>query len=62
MKLWFESKTLWVNFIGLLIVVLTYFGTINFPFLSVETLAALLAILNIILRFVTTTGVARSIR
>ena len=61
-KLWYESRTLWVNAIGLIVVVLEYLGTINLPVLTPETVAFLLAIVNIVLRFVTSTPVARTIR
>jgi len=61
-KPFWESKTLWVNVIGLIIVVIQYFQGVNIPILSPELSVAILAILNIVLRFVTNQPVSRSIR
>lgn len=51
----YQSKTFWVNVVGLIILVLQYFGAVNW--VPQADLAGLLGVLNIILRFFTTTAV-----
>ena len=47
---WLKSKTLWVNVIGIIIVIATYFGTEQATIAQIETI--LLAIVNLVLRTV----------
>ena len=47
-KAFYESKTFWVNVLGLIVVVLEYIGTINI--VSPEIVASILAVLNLVLR------------
>lgn len=50
-KLWYTSKTFWVNIIGL---VWMFIGPmIGIPTLDTETMATILGVINVILRFVT---------
>jgi hypothetical protein len=51
-KRWWESKTIWVNAILLTIAILGVF--LDFKVLDPEVVAIASAILNVILRFVTT--------
>jgi hypothetical protein len=51
-KRWWESKTIWVNVILLTIAILGVF--LDFKVLDPEVVAIASAILNVILRFVTT--------
>lgn len=50
-KKWYQSKTLWLNLVGLIIVVVEYAGKLNTPVLTPEVTTTVLAVLNIILRF-----------
>lgn len=59
MKKWYESKTLWINIFGFLIVVMEYAGTINIG--DPEALAAGIAVINVILRFITNQPIDRNI-
>jgi len=54
-KGWYQSKTLWINIIGFVIVVLSYFGQVNW--LDPKLVAGALTIVNFILRLVTTQAV-----
>jgi hypothetical protein len=54
-KKFYESKTFWVNMVGLLVVVLQYTGRINL--IDNTTLASALAVVNIFLRFITNTAI-----
>lgn len=59
MKAWYLSKTLWLNIIGAIILLLQYAGTINW--LPQTTAAEIIAVLNIILRiFFTSTQLTSS--
>jgi len=51
MKKWFESKTLWVNFIALVAVVLE--GIYGKPIINAETQSVLIVIINMALRILT---------
>lgn len=51
MKKWFESKTLWVNLIALVAIVIQ--GITGKEYLSAESQGVLLTIINMLLRFVT---------
>ena len=51
MKKWFESKTLWVNFIALVAVVLE--GIYGKPIINAETQSVLIVIINMALRNLT---------
>jgi hypothetical protein len=51
MKKWYTSKTLWVNFISLLAMVIH--GITGVEWLSIEVQATLLSVINILLRVVT---------
>jgi len=56
MKKWWKSKTLWVNgFAGLAVVIQAVTGT---AWLDAEAQAGLLALVNMILRVVTSEGLA----
>lgn len=58
MKKWYESKTLWANIIGLIIVGLQYAGTINW--IPAPILATILGFVNLVLRlFFTTTSLTK---
>jgi len=52
MKSVFKSKTLWVNFVSLVIIFLQAINSLSLP-ISVETQALILALLNFLLRFKT---------
>ena len=54
-KKWYESRTLWFNVVGLVVVVLEYLGTVDVP-VSMEALTGALAVGNFILRFRTNEG------
>jgi membrane-bound metal-dependent hydrolase YbcI (DUF457 family) len=56
MKPWYESKTFWFNALFLLSAVAAYFGFADFkPDANVTELAGVVvAVINIILRFITT--------
>lgn len=50
-KLWYESKVLWINLIGILYVI---FGkNLGVDFTTPEMTAMILTVVNIVLRFVT---------
>lgn len=49
MKKWYESRTLWFNLVGLLVVVLEYFSQVNW--FDPQLLATLLGLGNAVLRF-----------
>ena len=51
MKEFWKSKTFWVNAIGLVIIVVQYFGSISI--IQPEVLAGILGALNFVLRFFT---------
>lgn len=55
-KIWYTSRTLWVNFISLLAVIANVLGVIQLP-IDANLQVMLLAIINAILRFNTTKGV-----
>jgi hypothetical protein len=55
MKEFWRSKTFWVNTIGLLIVIVQYFGSINI--IEPELLAGILGALNFVLRFFTSEAI-----
>ena len=61
MKLWFQSWTIWANLIGIVLIILQFVMQINL-IIDPEWQALILAIINILLRFKTTTTVARSIK
>ena len=55
-KLWFCSRTLWVNFlVALAIVIQTITGT---AWLDAELQAAIIVILNVLLRLITKQGLS----
>ena len=54
-KPFWQSRTLWFNVLGLILVVLEYIGTINI--VDPEILATILALGNGLLRFRTNEGV-----
>lgn len=60
MKKWYESKTMWANLVGGVIVLLEYVGTINV--VDPEVLAGVLIVVNIVLRVVTSQPIARTIK
>ena len=47
-KFWWESKTLWLNIVGLVVVMLEYFGQIKL--IDPTLLATIMTIVNFILR------------
>jgi hypothetical protein len=51
MKKWYESKTLWVNFIALIAVVVQ--GITGKEYLNLESQGVILTLINMILRFIT---------
>mgnify|MGYP001611994866 CR=1 FL=1 len=53
-KKWYESRTLWFNVLGLILVVLEYIGTINV--IDPQIIATGLAMGNGLLRFRTNEG------
>lgn len=55
LKNWYESRTVWFNLLGLLVVVLEYLGQINL--IDPELLGGLLGLGNVLLRFRTNEGV-----
>jgi len=58
-KKWWESKTVWFNLIGGLIVLLQYIGTING--INPEITGSALVVGNFLLRFLTDEKVERSL-
>lgn len=56
-KSWYLSKTLWLNVIGVLIEVAQV--ALDMRWLSTQTLAGVMAILNIILRLLTKTELVK---
>ncbi len=55
-KNWFQSRTIWFNVVGLVVVILEYLGTINLP-VNPEILTIALTVCNAILRFRTDEGI-----
>ena len=55
-KPWYTSKTLWVNAVAFAALLIQSFGT-GFV-IGVEEQAGIIVVLNIILRFVTKTGIS----
>lgn len=54
-KKWYQSKTMWVNIIATLaMIVQTYTGNVVIP---VESQALILSLVNIALRFITKSGI-----
>ena len=51
-KLWYTSKTIWINFIALVSAILVGTGVIGVE-ISPETQATILVVINFILRFIT---------
>ncbi len=47
-KMWWASKTMWLNIVGGAVVLLQYFGTINL--IKPEELTMVLAVANMVLR------------
>lgn len=59
MKKWYHSKTLYVNIIGIVVVLVTVFG---YEGVSAEILAiegSILAVVNLVLRLITKQGLER---
>jgi hypothetical protein len=54
MKKWYESKTLWINFIALIAIVLQ--GITGKEILSTETQGIVLTVVNMVMRLVTKHG------
>lgn len=54
-KKWFASKTLWVNIIGFIVLVLSYFGQVNW--LDPKIVGLALTVLNFGLRLITNQAV-----
>ena len=51
-KVWYQSKTLWTNFVAFVGVLLMEFGVIDVE-LSPETVATILIVINFALRLIT---------
>lgn len=58
-KMWYESKTLWLNGLGLALVVVEYLGKINV--VDPMMLATVLGVLNFLLRLATNEGVEKKL-
>jgi len=56
-KPWHKSKTLWLNAVAILAIVLQW--AIGVELISVEAQAAILAVANVLLRTITNTGVTK---
>jgi hypothetical protein len=50
-KKWYASKVLWVNIVGFIIIVLSYFGQVNW--LDPKIVGLALTVLNFALRLIT---------
>lgn len=61
MKKWYASKTVWINVVSAVIAVALYASDSGLFGVDPEAYVAALAILNIILRFLTDSGVERSV-
>ena len=61
MKLWFQSWTIWANLIGSTVIILQLILQTDL-IIDPEWQALILAILNILLRFKTSTALERSIK
>lgn len=59
MKPFYESKTLWFNVLALIVIVATAFGFADFEASGdiVELGSVIVAVVNIVLRFVTNKGI-----
>ena len=55
-KIWYTSRTLWVNFISLLAVIANVLGVVQLP-IDADVQVMALAIINAILRFNTSKAV-----
>lgn len=55
-KVWWASKTIWINFIALIGAILVAAGLEPNRWMEISTVA--LAVINLILRFVTNEGIA----
>jgi hypothetical protein len=58
-KVWYASKTIWVNVVALVASLLAVMGVDLTPDQQGALVTSILAIANIVLRFVTTTAVTK---
>ena len=61
MKNWWQSKTIWTNAIAMLAVLAGIFGAgdILTPELQTQIVAIVMAVVNVVLRFKTDTGIKK---
>lgn len=57
MKKWYKSKTLWVN--GLVVIAVLIQGITGVAWLDAELQASLIVIVNVVLRLVTKSGLGK---
>lgn len=56
-KSWYKSKTMWINILSIIIVTIQYFTDIHI--ISLELQIFITAIINIFLRYVTSTPIKK---
>ena len=59
MKKWYSSKTMFINLIGLAIVLVDYFGQLQY--IDYQIVVLLLGLFNVILRFITSEPIERKL-